>query len=180
MHFWRPLIAAFVFASFGTDAAVVYKWTDTDGVVHFSDQPVPGAERIVTAAAAENGLAVGSSATTPGVPRKSAAGGLAGVQMSIISPANEQVFFNDDVVTVQLHLSPNLAPSQTILWSLNGSSVGDQPSTATSFSLPALPRGAYSISATVTDTSTGESRSTESVTFYVRQPSELGPQHKKS
>lgn len=29
-------------------AAVIYKWTDADGVVHFSDQPTPGAERIVT------------------------------------------------------------------------------------------------------------------------------------
>jgi len=25
-------------------ALVVYKWTDAQGVVHFSDQPVPGAE----------------------------------------------------------------------------------------------------------------------------------------
>ena len=37
-------------ASFAGQAAVVYKWTDSDGVVHFSDQPVPGAEKITTGA----------------------------------------------------------------------------------------------------------------------------------
>ena len=37
----------------------------------------------------------------------------------------------------------------------------------------------YAITATITDPQSGESRSTESVTFYVRQPSELSPQHQK-
>ena len=32
-------------ARFRGASAVVYKWIDADGVVHFSDQPVPGAEK---------------------------------------------------------------------------------------------------------------------------------------
>ena len=55
----------------------------------------------------------------------------------------------------------------------------DQPSTATQITLPHLDRGTYAIAATVTDPATGESLSTDSVNFFVRQPSELGPQHKK-
>ena len=40
-----------------------------------------------------------------------------------------------------------------------------------------LPRGTYAIAATVTDADSGDTKTTDSVTFYVRQPSELAPQH---
>ena len=55
---------------------------------------------------------------------------------------------------------------------------GDQGG-ATAITLPHLDRGTYRIGATVTDSATGQSRSTNEVTFYVRQPSELSPQHQK-
>ena len=52
MHLRRMWIGLGLFAALAagvaTHAAVVYKWVDADGVVHLSDQPVPGAERIVT------------------------------------------------------------------------------------------------------------------------------------
>ena len=48
---------------------------------------------------------------------------------------------------------------------------------ATQFALPHLDRGTYAIAATITDSS-GQSQSTPSVTFYVRQPSALSPQHR--
>ena len=35
-------------AAFAGQAAVIYKWTDAQGVVHYSDQPVPGAQKIYT------------------------------------------------------------------------------------------------------------------------------------
>jgi hypothetical protein len=41
--------------------------------------------------------------------------------------------------------------------------------------LPTLARGTYVIAATVKDTLTGETQTTDSVTFYVRQPSSLAP-----
>ena len=57
--------------------------------------------------------------------------------------------------------------------------VDGQPPAATQFTLPHLDRGTYAIAATITDQTTGESLSTDSVSFFVRQPSELAPQHKK-
>jgi hypothetical protein len=41
-----------------------------------------------------------------------------------------------------------------------------------------LDRGTYTIAATVTDQNTGEAQSSGNVTFFVRQPSALSPQHK--
>jgi hypothetical protein len=179
MHPWRPWILLAALASFAGQAAVVYKWTDSDGVVHFSDQPVPGAEKIYTGASntavsVPTGQNAGSTADT-----EKTAGALDYAEFSIASPSPEQTFFGDNPINANLALSPSLKAGQIVTWHLNGTEVTDQGATATAITLPHLDRGTYSIGATVTDPATGQSRSTNEVTFYVRQPSELSPQHQK-
>jgi len=180
MHFWQVLIASATLAAFAAPAAVVYKWTDGDGVVHYSDQPVPGAETIATAGASANGISAGGFAGPGIAPPQRPGAGAAITALAIESPAREQVFFNDDVVSVRLRVEPGLQPTQTITWVLNGQPLTDQGPRSLSFGLQSLARGTYVIAATVTDASTGVSQTADSVTFYVRQPSELAPQHKKS
>jgi hypothetical protein len=163
------------------DAAVIYKWTDADGVVHYSDQAVPGAEKIVTSSSSSNGI--GGGARTPSAAaaagRKASPSHLEYASFAIESPAKDQVFFGEEIIPVRLGLDPELKPNQTISWYLNGNPITDQPPTARSFTLQSLPRGTYQISATIIDTVTGESQASEGVTFYVRQPSELSPQHRR-
>ena len=169
-------------AAFAGQAAVVYKWTDTNGVIHYSDQPVPGAEKIFTASGASTGGSVSSAPqANPGAPspKKNGAPGLDYNQVSITSPLPDQTFFGDDVISAHLGLDPGLKPGHTVTWHLNGKQLDDQSPTATQITLPHLDRGTYAIAATVTDPATGESLSTESISFFVRQPSELSPQHKK-
>jgi hypothetical protein len=170
-------------AAFAGQAAVVYKWTDTDGVIHYSDQPVPGAEKIFTAGSPSTGGSVSSTRPAnpgaPSPPRKNVAPGLNYGRFSITSPVPDQTFFGDDVISVHLALEPGLKPGQTVTWHLNGRQLDDQAPTATQITLPHLDRGTYAVAATVTDQNTGESSSTDSVSFFVRQPSELSPQHKK-
>jgi Domain of unknown function (DUF4124) len=180
MHPWRPWIILASLAAFAGQAAVVYKWTDSDGVIHYSDQPVPGAEKIFTASSPTPGGSA-SSGRTPGPAgsKKSVAPGLNYGQFSITSPLPEQTFFGDDVISVHLALEPSLKPGQTITWHLNGKQLEDTGSVATQFALPHLDRGTYALAASITDQTTGESASTDSVTFYVRQPSALSPQHQK-
>jgi hypothetical protein len=169
-------------AAFAAQAAVVYKWTDSDGVIHFSDQPVPGAEKIFTSSGSSTGGSVSSARqANPGEPSplRNAAPGLNYTQFSITSPVRDQTFFGDDVISAQLALDPGLKPGHTVTWHLNGKQLDDQSPTATQITLPHLDRGTYAIAATVTDSATGESLSTDSVNFFVRQPSELAPQHKR-
>ena len=170
-----------VLAAFAVQAAVIYKWTDAGGVVHYSDQPVPGAEKIITAGSSASGGKSSRPAAnaTPGTPAKPA-GGLQYNLFAITSPAPDATFFGDEVINVSLALDPALKPNQTITWHLNGRQLSDQGPSSTNFSLQSLPRGTYAIAATITDQTTGESQSTDSVGFFVRQPSELGPQHKRS
>ena len=178
MHFRQLWIVLGMLAASAVSATVVYKWTDSDGVVHFSDTAVPGAEKIVTSSGSSNGI----GGSTPGPNRspqdKTAARPFDSITLSIESPTPEQVFFGDDAVSVRLRAEPALKPGQTVSWQLNGSPV-QADADAVSFTLPHLDRGTYSIGATVTDGETGQTQSVPSVTFYVRQPSELGPQHKK-
>jgi hypothetical protein len=172
-------------AAFAVQAAVVYKWVDADGVVHFSDQPSPGAEKIFTSSSSAVRTASPSVAATPsqhspaGGPQapKRGQSGLGYSDFSVDSPANDQTFFGDDVVGVHLSLTPSLKSNQSITWHLNGKQLDYSPD-AVSFSLPRLDRGTYALAATITDQQTGESQNSNSVTFYVRQPSALAPQHK--
>jgi Domain of unknown function (DUF4124) len=175
----HPRILCFVLGAlvaFGASAAVVYKWVDADGVVHYSDQPVPGAEKIYTSSAAKSGTVVPLPGANQAAKKPGKATGF--TQLEITSPAADQTFFGDEVVGVNLALTPALGPGQIITWHLNGKQLTDQAPDATSFVLPRLDRGAYAIAATVTDQTTGESQSTPSVSFFVRQPSALSPQHK--
>lgn len=163
-----------------TPAAVVYKWTDADGVIHYSDQSTPGAERIVTSSGAANGVGFGGGARTPvDTSSKKPASRTEFTVFAIESPAKEQVFFGDEPVSVRLQLTPALRPNQSLTWHLNGTALNDQEGSV-GFTLPSLPRGTYQVSATVTDMESGASQTSDSVTFYVRQPSALAPQHKKT
>jgi hypothetical protein len=182
MHPWRLWILVASLAAFAGQAAVVYKWTDADGVIHYSDQPIPGAEKIFTATSSSAGAAASARPNADPqnlVPKKSASAALAYNQFAITSPSADQTFFGDELIGVHLDLDPGLKADQSITWHLNGKQLDDQGPTTTQFALPHLDRGIYVIAATITDQKTGESLSTDSVSFFVRQPSELSPQHQK-
>jgi Domain of unknown function (DUF4124) len=169
-------LAIGLLAACTVQAAVIYKWVDADGVVHYSDQATPGAEKIITAGSSSATASGRSSTTGPTAqePQKPASG-LNYTEFSITSPAPDQTFFGDDVIAVHLNLTPSLRPNQAITWHLNGEQV-DAPPTAISFALPRLDRGTYALTATITDQQTSESQTSSSVTFFVRQPSALSPQ----
>jgi Domain of unknown function (DUF4124) len=159
-------------------AAVIYKWTDAQGVVHYSDQPQPGAERIVTSSPQTYSGARSGGSSNAGKANGPAANGP--TQVSVVSPSAEQTFFGDEPITARAAVTPALKDSQTISWTLNGSPVSVPAGSAMSVTLQSLDRGTYSIAATLSDSDTGETINSAAVTFYVRQPSALSPQHKAS
>jgi hypothetical protein len=169
-------------AAFAGQAAVIYKWTDAQGVVHYSDQSVPGAQKIYTTSTAGTGSGAPSNSNANSNAQAPAAPGAAAKQeygiIAITSPSSEQSFFGDEPIGVALALDPSLKPGDTVTWHLNGQELADQGPGTTQFTLPHLDRGTYAIAATVTDPKSGLSQSTPSVTFYVRQPSALSPQHR--
>lgn len=178
MHPRQTWLAIGLLVGCSVQAAVIYKWVDADGVVHYSDQASPGAEKIVTSGSPTGASLGARSAAGPvaQAPQGPAEGGLNYTEFSITSPAPDQTFFGDDVVAVHLNLNPSLRPNQSITWHLNGKQL-DFPTSAVSFALPRLDRGTYALAATITDLQTSESQTSNSVTFFVRQPSSTGPQN---
>src|SRR5471030_886943 len=102
MHPRQSWLAIGLLTAFTVQAAVIYKWVDADGVVHYSDQSSPGAEKIVTSVTSSAPVTPGSrNATTPSAPpQRASQGGLNYSDFSITSPAQEQTFFGDDIVAV--------------------------------------------------------------------------------
>ena len=180
MHPRRLWILPAVLAAFVGQAAVIYKWTDPNGLIHYSDQPVPGAEKIIINGGSLNGMASARSAgmAAAASAQKPALRGITYSRFAITSPTPDQTFFGDETIGVHLALEPDLMPGQSITWHLNDKELEDQGASATHFTLPHLARGTYVIAATITDQKTGSSQTTDSVSFFVRQPSELSPQHK--
>jgi hypothetical protein len=184
MHPCRSWILVGVCASwlvpFAAQSLVVYKWTDAQGVVHFSDQPVPGAEKVLTSSAPEHAGILGQTAANPAAaqakPKTDKT--LSSARIAIASPAPEQTFTGGETVPVSLSVDGDLKSSWTVVWTLNGAVVQGQSPTATSFTLTDLARGVYTIEATVSDAATGESKTADAVTFNVMRPSVLSPQHK--
>jgi hypothetical protein len=155
-------------------ATTVYKWTDADGVVHFSDQPAPGAEKVpIGPVKLYDTPKVKPQKKAPDAPAKSPLLHLGYTTVAIGSPAEQQTFF-DEPVPVSLNLAPDLKPGHTVTWYLNGSPL--EQSTG-SFTIDHLDRGTYSLSATITDSDTQETTSTPAVTFFMHQPSVYSPQH---
>lgn len=168
-------------------AATIYKWTDADGVVHFSDQPTPGAERIITQSSPGTSRAAAApskSAAYATTARRSAGKtepNDTAVDYNVFeidSPQPEQTF-HDQIVNVRVRMEPALKPGHLISLYLNGKLVEGQSPKSTSFTLTDLARGAYSLSASVMDAASGETKASAPINFYVQQPSLLSPLRKK-
>ncbi len=155
---------------------MIYKWTDSQGLVHYADQPVPGAQKILTNADTLNTMHAQPAAATQAPAAPPSPAGINYSVFSISSPTPEQSFFNEPI-PVSLHLEPSLQPAHQLNWYLNGKQL-DGRTDAISFTMTELPRGAYTLVATIVDPATAQSVSSGAVAFYVHQPSKLMPQHK--
>jgi hypothetical protein len=168
-------LALSLLAALSVQAAVIYRWVDADGVVHYSDQQTPGAERIITSAPNTSPAGARAPANAPQSPRKPSNGAVNYSEITITSPQADQTFFGGDPIGVHLNLNPALQAGHSIAWHLNGKQLDEQRDSL-SFAISQLDRGTYSLMATITDQQTGESTSSNSVTFFVRQTSALSPQ----
>ena len=184
MHLCRSCLLlgllAVLTAPLSVRAMVVYKWTDADGVVHFSDQPVEGAEKVTTGTGTPSRGILSQRApnAVAAAAKPKTAGALDYTEFSITSPAPDQTFTGDQPVNANLALEPALKGGQTVSWALNGVQVPNQPPDAVRISLTDLARGSYTLTVTVTDPTSGQSRSADPVMFNVLRPSALSPQHK--
>ena len=148
-------------------AAEVYKWVDDDGVVHYSDQPEPGAEKIQ----------VGESNTFTGRRAQPRAEDSDEEQqeeqtvgyesITVSSPGAEETLWNiDGVLNVTVSLSPALRPGHQVRVYFDGT---PQMVTGTSFQLEEVWRGVHNIQAEILDETGKLMIRSQPNRFYVQQ-----------
>lgn len=165
--------ALFLIALFALAGAEVYRWTDANGVTHYSDRPHPGAERITIEAAP----AVGSVAppTTRAAPDAQPAGPLYR-ELAIAEPGQDEVLWNiEGQLDVAVTVEPPLLPGHQVQLLLDGRPAAILPAGTTVTRLSEVFRGTHTLAAEVLDEAGSSLIRTPPVTFHVRQTSIQNP-----
>jgi hypothetical protein len=168
------LIVLSVLLTSTVSGAPAWRWVDSDGTVHYSDRPVPGATQI------ELGGAQTFSAP-PRTPAVSASTATSARESSryetfeISSPAEQQTLWNiGATLQVQLQLSPSLAPNHRIDLIYDGRPL-ELRSTSTTFTLTDVFRGTHTLQAVIRDLQGTEVQRSPLRSFIVQQTSILNP-----
>lgn len=154
-------------------AQTVYRWVDKNGVVHYSDQPVPGAVKVNLGAPQVLDFKIPSLPETTGAPaplttmrapREYKVTILAPADGTTLWPANQEV-------QASVRVEPPLGARAVLQYQLDGKDLGE-PTVATQALIRQVYRGTHTLTVTVL-TSNGASAGTASSTFYVHQHSVL-------
>lgn len=156
--------------------AQIYKWVDEDGVVHYSDQPTPGSERIYLEQDAPRSRPVRSRERTTPRPRDAQpaaepAQPFAYQSLSFSSPVPEQTLWNiGGTLNVSLSLSPALRDGDQVILFFDG-----EPRTIRGLGtqLEEVWRGAHNLQAQVVDANGNMMIRSQPMRFYVQQTSIL-------
>jgi hypothetical protein len=173
------LLFAVILATPAFANQVVYKWVDAQGTTHYSDRPVPGAERIEVRVGTTSVVTPSASpASTPSAKQTAADEEPSYRNFEIWKPGNDEVFHNiGGVLDVHIRLEPALRPGHTLSLYLDGRLVEGLPPNTQQFSLQDVYRGTHTLVAVITDQTGERVAQTPPVTFHVRQTSVLNPQN---
>ena len=170
------LVALLMSCALGAQAEEVWRWVDENGVVHYSDRPRPGAERIeLDRPQTYTPPALPAPRQTPTPTQSGPDAATAYTGVSVVSPAAGETLWNiAGDLTVQVEVQPGLAPGHQLRVSLDGQRV-ETPPGATQFTVSEVYRGEHRLSVSVVDENGRELVSSEPVTFYVQQASLQNP-----
>lgn len=178
------LIASFLLCcvALSAGAAEIWRWKDANGVVHYSDQPMPGAERMGLSIPAPGTPGAEQAADTPPAaeyqpsepppPREQP---VAYKTCIVAAPAPDETFRGVQPVDVRLTIEPQLQPGHTVRVLFDGSPVAGWPSEGTQHTLPEVFRGSHTLSVRVIDENGRAVCASPTVTFHLHQNSVLPP-----
>lgn len=155
--------------------AQAYRWVDEDGVVHFSDRPQPGAERIQLPKSPPPRPAP-TPRSTPGTTSSAAAAAVSEPEeepfgydtLEITTPAAEETLWNiESVLSVSLNLQPSLQTGHQVRVFFDGEE--RMMSRSTSFQIDEVYRGVHNIQVEVVDETGTLMIRSQPNRFYVQQ-----------
>jgi hypothetical protein len=176
-------VLGIVAASVAVAATVTYKWTDSDGV-HYSDQPHPGADKIIlgtpqtySSAAADSQGSRGSTGSSPRRARSAEGGPFQYDSCAVVQPAEDQVLIDVQSVTIAVQARPAKRGTDRVEVSLDGQAIKATSPDQEEFNVSPIERGTHTVTATIRDSDGKNVCQSPAISFHVRQPSELSPQN---
>ena len=160
-------------AAVASDApTTTYRWVDAQGVVHYSDTPQPGAQRLqIQPAQTYRAGAPGRPDATP----SSDTANQAYQSCTVVEPQAEQSLYAPESVNVVVELDPARRPGDQISVTMDGRALESPDGSALHFRAEAPERGAHTLEVSVRDASGNVVCSSPALTFYVQRPSLLSP-----
>jgi hypothetical protein len=170
-------------ASVAAATTVTYRWTDTDGV-HYSDQPHPGAEKLILgtpqtySSADADGQGSSNAASSSQRRARAADGGpFRYDSCAIVQPAGDQVYIDVQSVTIAVQTRPPKRSSDRVEISFDGQAIKAADPEQEEFQVAPIERGTHTVAATVRDSDGKNVCQSPAISFHVRQPSMLAPQN---
>ena len=153
--------------------AQIYKWIDSQGVVHFSDRPHPGSEQIKIPDAQSYTPPVkqsGSDTENQEKKETSTSEEHKYTKIGIVQPLNEATIRNNQgYVVVAVELEPALAQGDNLQIIFDGAPMGD-PQPNLLFQLNGIYRGKHTIAVQVINSEGEVLLTSDSITIFMHRP----------
>jgi len=174
--FKRTLLAFSLLFATTVLLAQAYKWTDEDGVVHYSDRPEEGAVEVQLPS---DGVRPPGVSSLPQTVFRPDPDDISSVQpfhyesLIIVSPAAEETLWNiEGVLDVSLTMTPSLQSGHELKVYYDGAAI--TVNTA-NFKIEEVYRGAHNLQAEILDRDGRLLIRSENTRFYVQQTSIAKP-----
>ncbi len=167
------IVLAMLAATVAADTEI-YRWTDQDGSIHYSDQPGPGAEKITVQEV--------PTIAAPPLPEAAASPANAAFRYQALSisdpPNNGTVRDNSGAVNVTVNVVPPLRADlgHVVRVTLAGQT---QDGTATAYAFANIDRGTHTVQASVVDRK-GNTLLSSSSSFTLHRISKLLPGNRQA
>src|SRR6185503_1968035 len=172
MRKWLILLSALLGSA--ASAAPAWTWVDAEGTRHYSDRPVPGAEKVELIGAQGFG-APGRAAHAPRTGDTEGVPGAAYQSIEVVSPAEQETLWNIGTsLPVQVRFQPALQTGHRYDLLYDGQRRNLNTATAR-VTLPDVFRGEHTLQVVVIDSAGAEVMRSPARVFFVQQTSTLNP-----
>lgn len=152
----------------------VYKWVDENGVIHYSDQPHPNAEKIqVQGVQTYSASSAAVRAPSASAPDQNSANPYRGC--AIAQPLDQQTLANVQSVFIRVQTDPGARPGDRVFITMDGQALNGGQPTGMGFNVTPVDRGEHTVQAQVRGPGDEVVCQTPTVTFFVRQPNLFNP-----
>lgn len=153
--------------------AQIFKWTDSQGNVHFSDHPHEGAEQVIlpnTQSFSPPGNPAGTAPQSgSNADQKSQKSENAYTKVKIAQPQDQETIRNNDgYLAVAVEVEPKLAPGDNLQLIFDGSPLGE-PQNSLVFQLNGIYRGSHTIKIEVQSASGDLLIASDPITIFMQR-----------